>query len=268
MRTAQRNRTVTLTGDKFTKRAYQPGEEGIVLTTQVPNSQVWQVPTGESITLALVTRQEFTVNEASNSQTIDLDPNAPKADYLDDPQAGEYTKNAYIVGYFDSDADGTPDTRITGSSTVQFNGTFTDDGDFVDSFQVDETSGGASTKAVEIYVVQRYGQAKIRKRNSGAGNVSETLKGEDMVRYAFASPYDPNTDRQVTWGPIPGTKGVIPPKFNLDVVFYDTTEDVNVDLSRADNLEVSIPVAQRPLKEDEEPASLRQKVTSSMTGPS
>jgi len=268
MSTTQRNRTVPLTASKFEQRAYSPGEEGIVLTTKVPSNQVWQVPVGESITMALVTKQTFSVNEGTANQVIDLTPYAPMVDYLDDPTAGEYTGDSFIVGYFDSDGDGEPDTFIDGASTVQYNGTFTEDGDFVDSFEVDDTSGGTSTKDVEFYSVQRYGQALIKKRNSGAGNVSQTLKGEDMIRYAFASPYDPSTDRQVTWDAgIGGLHSVIPPKFNLDVVYFDNTDDIHVNAARADNLEVRIPINQRPLKDSEEPATLRQKVTATMTEP-
>lgn len=259
-------RNVTLTGGDFTKRAYSAGEEGIVLTTQVPSNQVWMAAAGEPIELALVDKQTFTVDEGTVDQSIDIDPNAPQVDYLDDPVAGEYTQNAYIVGYFDSDDDGTPDTQITGSSTVQFNGTFVEDGDFVDSFEVDDTSGNAGTKDVEFYVVQRYGVADIQKRSAGSGNVSQNLKSEDTVRYAFASPNDPSADRQVTFGAdIDGTKGVIPPKFSVDVVFYDNTEGLALDSPRADNLEVAIPVKQRRVGDDEDPAALRRKIRQSMT---
>lgn len=259
------NRMRTLTEAEFTKRPYSSGEEGIVLTTQVPNNQVWRVPIGEPLTLALVSRQSFTVNEGSSNQVIDLTPNAPVVDYLDDPQNGEYSEDAYIVGYFDSDGDGTPDTQITGSSTVQFNGTWTTDGDFVDTFEVDETSANSSTKEVEFYVVQRYGIAELVKRNSGAGNVSQKLQGADQITWAFASPYDPSADRQITWQAMGGPQRVLPPKFNLDVVFFSEQNDVNVDLSRANNLQVQIPMEQRRVKENEDPAALRRRITQSMT---
>lgn len=260
-----KNRMRTLTQAEFTKSAYSAGEDGIVLTTQVPSTQVWRVPIGEVLTVALVTRQQFTVDEGVAGQVIDLTPNAPIVDYLDDPQAGEYSENAYILGYFDSNADATPDTQITGASTVQFNGTFTNDGDFVDSFQVDETSAGTGTKDVEFYVVQRYGLAELVKRNSGAGNVSQKLQGADQINWAFASPYDPSADRQITWNSMAGPRRVLPPKFNLDVVFFAEQNDVTVDLSRANNLEVSIPMEQRPVKQDEDPAALRRRITQSMT---
>lgn len=265
MSQSQRSRTVPITEDKLTARSYSPGEDGIVLTTQVPNSQVWGVPVGEPVTVALVQKQTFSVNEGSAGQVIDLDPNAPKVDYMDDFAAGEYTGDSYVVGYFDSNDDGEPDTRITDSTTVQYNGTVTEDGDFIDSFEVDETSGNASTKDVEFFVVARYGQAKIRKRNT-AGQ-GQTLKGEDMIRYAFASPYDPNTDRQVKWDrDAQGLKGVIPPKFKLDVVYFDTSQSVHVDAANADNLQVHIPVNQRPVRPEENPKDLRRRVTDAMAG--
>lgn len=259
------NRMRTLTASNFTKRSYSSGEEGIVLTTQVPNGQVWRVPVGEPLTLALVAQQSFTVNEGSANQQIDLSPEAPVVDYLDDPQDGQYTKNAYIVGYYDSDDDGDPDTQITGSSTVQFNGTWTTDGDFVESFEVDETSGDASTKDVEFYVVQRYGLAELVKRNSGSGNVSQKLQGADQITWAFASPYDPSADRQITWQSMAGSRRVLPPKFNLDVVFFSEQNGLDVDLDRAENLEVSIPMEQRRVRDDENPKALRRRITQSMT---
>lgn len=261
-----KNRMRTLTDADFTKRAYSSGEEGIVLTTQVPSTQVWRVPIGEVLTLALVTRQSFTVDEGTANQAIDLSPDAPLVDYLDDPQNSEYTENAYIVGYFDSDADGDPDTLITDSTTVQYNGTWTEDGDFVDSFQIDETSGNAGTKDVEFYVVQRYGLAELVKRNSGAGNVSQKLQGADQISWAFASPYDPSADRQITWQSMSGERRVLPPKFNLDVVFFGESNTVDVELARANNLEVSIPMEQRQVRDDEDPKALRRRITQSMTG--
>jgi hypothetical protein len=72
----------------------------------------------------------------------------------------------------------------------------------------------------------------------------------------------------VTWQNATGKQGVIPPKFNLDVTFFDNSETVNVDLANADNLQVSIPVAQRPLTDDEDPAELRRKITQTMMDPS
>jgi len=255
----------TLTAGDFTARSYTQGEDGIVLTTQVPSTQVWRIPVGEPLTLALVSRQTFTVNEGSTNQVVDLTPDAPIVDYLDDPQAGQYTENAYILGYFDSDDDGTPDTLITDQSTVQYNGTWTTDGDFVDSFEVDETSGNASTKDVEFFIVQRYGLAELVKRNSGAGNVSERLQSADQITWAFASPYDPQADRQITWQMMSDARRVLPPKFNLDVVFFGENNGVDVDLSRANNLEVQVPMEARRVKNDEDPAALRREITQKMT---
>lgn len=259
------NRMRTLTQAEFTKRAYSPGEEGIVLTTQVPSTQVWRVPVGKPLTLSLVSRQEFTVDEGTAGQVIDLAPNAPIVDYLDDVQSGQYTENAYIVGYFDSDGDGEPDQLITDSTTVQYDDVWTEDGDFVDSFQVSDTSGNAGTKTVEFHAVQRYGLAEIVKRNSGAGNVSEKLQGADQITWAFASPYDPSADRQVSWQSMGDAKRVLPPKFNLDVVFFSEQNGLDVDHARANNLEVSIPMEQRKVRDDENPKELRRRITQSMT---
>ncbi|QLH83354.1 hypothetical protein [Halosimplex pelagicum] len=266
MASSEQARQVVLTEDQFTTRPYSAGEEGIVATVQVPSNQVWMTAPGQPIELALVSKQTATVDENTADQTVTLDPEAPMVDYLDDPTAGEYTGNAYIVGYFDSTGDGTPDTQITGSSTVQFNGTFSEDGDFVTSFEVDDTSGDAGTKDCEFYVVQRYGISTIQKRSAGAGNVSQSLKSEDSVRYAFASPNDPSADRQVTWdATMGGMRGILPPKYSLDIVFYDNTEGVALDSDRADNLTIALPVKQRGLKEDEDPGDLRRKVANSMT---
>ena len=264
---AEQARRVVLTQDQFTTRPYSSGEEGIVATVQVPSNQVWQTAPGQPLELALVAKQTFTVDENTDNQAIDLDPNAPKVDYFDDFAAGEYTGNSDVVGYFDSTGNGTPDTFIDGSSTVQYNGTVTEEGDFIDSFEVDETSGNSGTKDVEFFVVQRYGISKIQKRSAGAGNVSQVLKSEDNVRYAFSAPNDPSADRQVTWNPSAGLRSVIPPKYSVDVVFYDNSEAVHIDDDNADNLTIALPVRQRGLKDDEDPGVLRRKVADSMTEP-
>lgn len=259
----QRARTVPLREGEFTARPYVPGDDGIVLTTQVPSNQVWQVPAGETVTVALIQRQDFTVSEGVTGQTIDLTPEAPKVDYMDDWAAGQYTGDAYIYAEFDSDGDGAPDTMVTDTTTVQYNGAYTEDGDFIDTFDVDETSANTASKEVSVYVVARYGQAKLSKRNT-AGN-SQTLKGEDMLRYAFSSPHDPDSDRRTVWDRgIGGLKGVIPPKFKFDVVYFDTNEDIHVEDASAENLQIHIPVNQRPLADDEEPKALRRRVTNAM----
>jgi len=261
-------RPVEVTEDDFAFRAYnQAGREGIVATAQVPNGVIWAPRPNAPVTVALTARQDFSIDEnAGANQVIDLNPNAPIVPYMDDPTAGEYTEDAYIVGYFDSTGDGVVDTRITGASEVQFNGTFTTADGFVDSFEVDDTSGGVdAAKPVAFFVVQRQGYATIQKRSSGKANVTQSLQQETQIKWAFNTPNDPNSAKQVTWDArATGKRGALPPKFNLDIVFFDDAETVQVDDALANNLRIVLPLEQRKLGPDEDPRALRARVRQQM----
>jgi len=262
---ARPSRPVYLGPDAFDFKTYTPGVSGIVATAKVPSTQVWQVPTGMPLVVALVGKQTATAT-ASGTTSIDLDPLAPKVDYMDDPTQGEYTSDSYLVGYFDSDADGEPDTLITDSTAVQYTGTFGEDSDFVTSVEIEET--GDTERTVEFFAVMRHGLTKIQKRNSGKGNISQELQSEDSITWAYSNPDAPDTDRQITWDRANGgLRGVIPPKFNLDLVFYDKQFGTAVANANAANVEISLPVSQRPLRDDESPAGLRRKVTLNMADP-
>jgi len=113
--------------------------------------------------------------------------------------------------------------------------------------------------------VMRHGLTTLQKRNSGKGNVSQELQSEDSITWAFSNPDAPDTDRQVTWDDrVSGMRGVLPPKFNLDLVFYDAEFATAVQEADAENVEISIPVKQRPLGLNEDAADLRRKVSSNM----
>jgi len=118
--------------------------------------------------------------------------------------------------------------------------------------------------------VVRHGFSRIQKRNSGKGNISQELQTEDSITYAFSNPDDPNSDRQITWEKgNSGLRGVIPPKFNLDLVYFDKSYTTALDSTKVPDdvqLEISIPVSQRPLRQDESPAGLRSKVSQNMAG--
>lgn len=266
-----RSRRIHLTGDRGNlslKFGESGGKEAICATAQVPQTQVWGVPTGEPLVTALVGMQSFTVDEGVSGQVLDLDPDAPKVDYMDDWAAGDYTEEAYIAAYHSASGGGIADTLITDSSTVQYNGNNTESGDFIDSFEVDDTSANTSTKDIRVYYVVKRGYSYIQKRSSGKSNVSEELQREDSIKWAFSNPDAPDADRQVTWDSgISGLQGVIPPKFYVDIVYFDKDTgliplaDVN-----ASNLYIDVPLKQRPLGPDEEPAALRRRVRREMSG--
>jgi len=259
------SKTVYLGPEAFDFSSYSAGSEGIVATAKVPSTQVWKAPVGMPLVVALVGKQTTTLDEGTADQTVTLDPEAPTVDYMDDVTAGEYTTDASLVGYFDSDDDGEPDTLITGQSTVQYTGTFGTEGDFISSADLTDTSGNAGTKDVAFYAVMRHGLTTLQKRNSGKGNVSQELQSEDSITWAFSNPDAPDTDRQVTWDDrVSGMRGVLPPKFNLDLVFYDAEFATAVQEADAENVEISIPVKQRPLSNNEDAADLRRKVSSNM----
>ncbi|NLV08731.1 hypothetical protein GOC74_02105 [Halomicrobium mukohataei] len=257
------SRRVYLDASDFQKQGYSAGSEGIVLTTSVPSTQVWRVPVGDPLVVALVAKQTVTVSSGS-TESVALEPEAPMVDYVDDITAGEYSPEANVTAYFDADGDGSRDTLVTDSTDVQFTGTETVSGDFIEAVEFEETTGGDDV-TVDIFTVVRHGYVTIQKRNSGKGNVSTELQREDAITWAFSNPDDPNSDRQVSWeSSNSGLSGVLPPGFNLDVVFYDESHSVDVDAANATNLQLSIPVSQRPLLDDETPADLRRKVSKDM----
>jgi hypothetical protein len=264
------SRQIHLTGDRGSldlKTGNAAGDEAIVATAQVPQTQVWGVPTGQPLAVAVVGKQTFTVDEGTANQVIDLNPDAPKVDFMPDFAAGNYSPEAYIAGYFDSDGDGSPDTLIDGASTVQYNGALTESGDFIDSFEVDDVSGNAGTKDVAFYYVVRRGYAYLQKRSSGKSKVAQELQREDSIRWAFSNPDAPDADRQVSWErDVSGLTGVIPPKFYFDVVYYDDTTDlIPLAEENATNVYIDVPLTQRPLGDDEDPKALRRKVRNDMS---
>jgi len=261
---ARPSKTVYLGPEDFDFKEYTAGSEGIVGTAKVPSTQVWRAPVGLPLVVALVGRQTATVTSGATDETVALSPEAPVVDFMDDVTAGEYTTDASLVGYFDSDGDGEPDTLITDGTQVSYSGTFGTDNDFITSVDLDESAAGGDVD-VAFYAIMRHGLTEIRKRNSGKGNTSQMLQSEDSITWAFSNPDAPDTDRQVTWdGRNSGKRGVLPPKFNLDLVFYDEAFATAVEQANAENVEISIPVHQRPLSQNEEAAELRRKITAEM----
>lgn len=253
------SKPVYLSESDFTVTDSQAGSESIVATAKVPSTQVWQVPVGMPIVAALTVEHTTTV-AAGASETVELDPVAPKVDYMADPENG-YSAEAYIVGYYDN---GNGDTQMSDATGVAFT-SFTSTDDFVTAVDLENTTG--SDADVSIYTVARHGYAKIQKRNSGKQNVTQELQTEDAITLAFSNPDDPQSDRQVAWDASnQGLSGVFPPKFNLDIVYYDATETVAVEAANATNLQLSIPVNQRALNSDENAADLRRRVSLNMAG--
>ncbi len=255
---------VILEADDFEFSSYTAGSEGIVGTVQVPTTQVWQVPVGSPIVCALVARQTVTVTSGS-TESKTLDPSCPIVDYLPDPTAGEYDPEAFLAAYFDSSGDGDKDTLVTGSTDTQFTGTFGTSDDFVTSVEFEETTGGGDSE-VDVYTVVWHGSVTLQKRSSGKSNVIQELQTEDAVTHAFQNPDAPDADRQLRWDPRNSdTRGILPPKFYLDVVYYDTSFTTAVEESNATNVEIALPLNQRPVKDDEDPATLRAKVRADMS---
>lgn len=263
--TQRRDKPVYIDESSFTLKSYNAGSEGIVATTKVPNTSVWRVPVGMPLVVNLVAKQSVTVTSGS-TETKSLDPEAPIVDYLPDPTAGEYEPDAYLAAYYDSDGDGDGDTLVSDSTATQFTGNFTTSGDFVTDVELKETDGGGDV-TVDIYTIVRHGYAKLQKRNSGKQNITQELQTEDAISWAFSNPDAPDADRQITWdSKNRGLRGVIPPKFHLDMVYYNDTYTTAVEDAAASNLELSIPLIQRPVRPDESPAELRSKVSLNMAG--
>jgi hypothetical protein len=260
-------RRVTLKPSDFTTRPDTADRDSIVATTTVPKRHEWGVPTGRVLEAALVSVQTATIT-ANSTETVTLSPEAPKVSYLDDPEAGEYTDESYIVGYFDSNSDGDYDTRITGSTAVQFDGTFTSDEDFVSDLDIENTDG--SDRDIELYVVASRGQVSIQKRSAGSGNSVEELQTDTATEHAFQVPDDPDSEKQLTWSEnIHGLTGVLPSKYRLDIVYYDANETVEVDRRAAGDTQYSlrIPIMQRKYGSDmtkKDVKNRRRKVRNAM----
>jgi hypothetical protein len=257
---ARGERPVTLSADDFALSGYNSGSEGIVATATVPKSQVWRIPVDKPLVVTLVTKQTVTVTSGS-TESKSLDPEAPVVDYLPDVRDGEYTEDAAVVT---RDSNG---NLVTASTDTKYTGNFTEDGDFITDIEYNETTGGGDA-TLTIYTVTRHGYTRLQKRASGKGNNSEELQTEDSITLAFQNPDDPASNRQVTWdGSNSGTRGVIPSKFSLDLVFFDDTYSVDVEDADATNTEIAVPIQQRPVRDDEDPKALRRKVTRNMAGP-
>jgi hypothetical protein len=260
---AQQARDIDLSASQFElKENTKPGSEKIVATAQVPTGKLWKVPVGKPLVTALVSKQTVTVASGTTASKT-LDPEAPKVDYLDDPTNGTYTENAFIVAKYDDSGDGSKDTLVTGSSNVKYTGTFGTSDDFVTDVKIENTA--ASDKDVDIYTVVAHGVTRIQKRTSGKRNIQQELQTESAISWAFSNPDAPDADRQITWdAQNSGIRGELPPKFFVDIVFYDDAYTVAVDDVNATNLYISLPLKQRALKPDEKPEALRRKVRNSM----
>jgi hypothetical protein len=259
---------VYLGNGKFEYFPYSTGSEDIVATATVPKNSVWRVPVGEPLVVALVAKQTITVASGDSGVSKTLDPEAPVVDFMPNIADGEYTADANVVAYYDESGDGSKDTLVTDSTGVSYSGNVSSDGDFIDA--VEFSGNGAEDETLDVYTVVRNGYTRIQKRTSGKGNSAQELQTEDSITWAFSNPDDPNSDRQITWDPRnSGLRGVIPPKFKLDLVFFDKDYATALDAEKVEdaNLEISIPVRQRPVREDEDPATLRRKVANNMSGP-
>lgn len=266
-------RQIPVRDSDFDFETYDAGSEGIVATAKVPKGHVWHVPTGEPLEIALITRTAYTVSASAAGEAVNLSPEAPLVDWMDDPTAGNYTKNAYLVAYDETDP-ANPVQVTESSGPVSFTGNFTDDGDYVKSFTVDNSE--AAEKTLAVYTVARYGYTRIQKRNPGKSNVAQELQTETSTTFAFSDPNAPDTDRQLTWESVGKKRGTLPPKFRLDLVYYDESNSVNLtDAEDYDNdgnaeainpvnIAVNVPMIQRGLKEDEDPEQLRRQVTAHM----
>lgn len=253
-----------LSGSEFEFSPYNTGSEGVVATTTVPKGQVWAIPVGIPLTALLVTRQTVTIDEGQTT-TADLAPDAPRVDFLPDPTDGEHDSDAFLAAYFDATGDRSKETLVTGGTTVSYADFSEDpDGDYVTEIDFTDSSDNAGSKEVDIYTVARSGLVRFQKRSSGKKNTREEIQTENSLTLAFSNPDAPDSDRQVTWSSsAAGMTGIIPPKFHLDVVFYDDQWGVDLDATNADP-ELSIPVAQRPVGPDEDPRQLREKVRNAM----
>lgn len=249
----QRLRGFSLDESDFAASDHSSGDESAVYSTTVPNGRVWFVPAREPLEVYLVHRQTVTVPDASTA-TLDLTPEAPRVPTLTSPVDGEYRDTGVLAAYNEGN---NPATLVTGSSTVQYTGTFTTTDDFIQDVQFEDT-GNSGGVTVAVYSVQKFGQATLRKKSPSG--VPEDLQKNTQIEHAFANPDAPDSDQAVRWGNISGLSRVIPPGFDFEIVFFADSNTVDVDDTNASNAQVSIPLQKRRLKPDESASELKRKV--------
>lgn len=254
----------TLTADDFEWTSNAAGRETAVATHTVDDDRVLMADLAKPLLLALTVKQTVTV-AADSTETKSLDPEAPRVPYLPDPTDGEYNRNAYLVGLFDSTGDGSKDTLVTDSTDVQFDG-FGDDDDFVREITLSETAG--TETEIDLFSVVRAGFARVRRRSSGRDSTSDQLHREDAVRWAFSNPDEPEGNREIDWNNSnSGIAGVVGPEQHVDIMFYDDHEVLSVpgdDDADPTNLRVALPFQKRELRDGESPAQVREQVRESM----
>lgn len=256
----------TLSGDDFALSESTPGEESLVGTYQVDSDRVLMCDLARPLLLALTAKQTVTVS-ADSTETKSLDPEAPRVPFLPDPTAGEHTDQAFLVGFFDATGDGSKDTLVTDSTAVRYD-SFGSDNDFVRSITLNETAGNQTE--VDIYTIVRGGYGRIMRRDKGTSSVSDQLAKEDSVRWAFTNPDVPEGNRQINWpAENAGISGVIGPEQYVDIRFYDDDEALSVPGGGANddsptNLRVTLPFQKRPVRDDEDPAAIRERVRQDM----
>lgn len=257
----------TLTADDFTLSTSTPGEKSVVGTYQVDDDRVLMCDLRKPLLLSLVTKQTVSVS-ASSTETKTLDPEAPRVPYMPDPTVGEYTEHAFIAAYFDSSGDGNKDTLVTGSTNVSYD-SFSGDSDFVR--KVGLTNSTSSAVDVDIYTIVRGGYGRIRRRDKGTSTVSDQLIKEDSVRWAFTNPDMPEGNREINWPPdTSGLSGVIGPKQYVDIQYYDDNDAVAVpgggtnNNDSPTNMRINLPFQKREVRENGDPAALREQVRKDM----
>lgn len=254
----------TLTTDQFDFSESVPGRKSVVASYQVDDDRVLMADLNRPLLVALISKQTVTVT-ANSTETKSLDPEAPRAPFMDDPTDGSYTENGFITARFDKTGDGSKNSLVTDATAVKFD-SFSGDEDFVREVTLTETAG--SDTEVDIYTVVRSGFARLRRRSASDSNsVSDQLAKEDSVRWAFTNPDVPEGNREINWpNENSGVSGVIAPKQHVEIEFYDGSETVVApgDGDSPTNLRINLPFQKRQVRDDEDPATLRREVRQSM----
>lgn len=265
-------KSITISTEQFDVNQHRAGEKSVVASATVPARKVWIVDSSKPLEIALSSK--YTADDSGNDLTVDegadttLDlsaegiPAIPQPVFMDSPVNGKYTEDAALVTLFDSTGDGTPDTVVTDSTTVQYNTFTTNDNGDITEITYTDTSGNASTKNIAIIGVQRQGQVEVRKQNQG---VTQVLKSTSERSFVYSAPDDPDSNKQVVFPRAVGGEfgKTLPPKFRLEVVYFDNNNSVDLDDSDVENAVIYIPATQRNLG-GVDPAQLRRRVRNDM----
>ncbi len=228
----------TLTENEFEFRQHRADEKLVVASHQVPNNRIYAIQGGEPIEI-IVTGSRLDTISANSTETLTFD-HAGIVQFMPSVNSeSDIREDADLVVREEA-----TETLAPNSSDIDVTNV-TKDGSKYDS--IDVTNNTGSDIEVETFYVLTSGQTGLQKRTAGTGNAVETLQKESTLRLTYSDPYDPDSDKQVTFDALGQYERLIPEKFKFEIEFYDDTEVA--DLQNATNVRIQLTVKSRHIND-------------------